>query len=113
MNVNALVPYNTAPNERPHHTSQSLVRRAKRIQFLHASRLFTSETSVIPKEAAKRYSTLIAMATDGSYTLTNVIPNAIRQYEAAINAARQQAKTARSRRLQRNRIHCKRGPAPY
>ena len=83
---------------------RALVRRAVRIQRMHAVRLHTPKPNGIPEIDAAKFSTLISMSCEGEYTLTPLLPRLIGKYETALKDRKAaQANNRGNRRLARKR----------
>ena len=74
---------------------RALVRRAKRIQKLHANRIFTNLPDGIPDEDAGKFKTLIRMDNTGEYTIEPVLDQHIAKYEKLLAEEKAAAAAAR------------------
>ena len=88
---------------------RALIRRAVRIQRMHAMRLHTPKPDGIPDADAEKFSTLISMDNVGNYKLTPILPRLIAKYETALTErkaaqARAAAKRPAHRRAKRPRL---------
>ena len=66
---------------------------------MHAARLHTTKPHVIPQQDAEKYDTLIGMAVDGKYELTNVLPDEIAKHEAALKTKIEKRKAKVAHRM--------------
>ena len=78
---------------------QAVVRRALKVQKMHANRIFAQAkeedpSPFIPLEAAAKYPALISMAPDGAYQLTTLFLNEISKRKNALHAKREADKAA-------------------
>jgi len=65
---------------------RAVMRRAASIKKMHANRLYTHKPNVIPQEEAAKYPGLINMATDGSYTTSDILEQAIINLKTKLTA---------------------------
>ena len=56
---------------------RAVIRRAASVRKMHANHLYTHKPNVIPQAEAAKYPGLITMATDGSYTTSDILEQAI------------------------------------
>ena len=80
---------------------RALIRRAKKIQKLHANRFYTNKPDGIPAEDAARYPTLITMDSKGNYTLSSIIDDTIAALKLKAIAERDQTKKRRRKKQKR------------
>ena len=88
-----------------HSLRRALIRRAVRIQHMHASRLYTRLPEEIPQLDAQKYSSLIDMSPCGDYTLQPLLQQAITHFESELKKKRELAVQKRSKlRRKRRRL---------
>ena len=76
---------------------RALIRRAKRIQKLHANRIFTNLPDGVPDEDAGKFATLIHMNNNGEYTIKPVLGQHIAKFEKLLAEEKAAAAAKRPR----------------
>jgi hypothetical protein len=73
-------------------------RRAASVKKMHANRLYTHNPNVIPQDDAAKYPGLITMATDGSFTISDILEQAIINLKTKLTAETLQRATLAKRK---------------
>ena len=75
---------------------------------MHANRLYTNKTHVIPQAEAAKYPGLVTMSTDGSYKISDTLEQAITDQQNKLSKETLQ----RAKDTKQNKPYTKKRPRP-